>query len=153
MNIDDSLRGVMRLFLDTAPLIYYVEENRRYLPLVDVIFDRIFEEQLIGITSPISLAECLARPYRLGQTQLQQIQIGARIYQDVDAEVIKKIVRSLLQELQSPVPTVSTLVKSVDELVEKVRSRFHNDIQRLHGTMPLLGVDHWVDLGELFVDS
>lgn len=72
MNIEYRLRGVKRLFLDTAPLIYYVEENRRYLPLVDVIFDRIFEEQLIGITSPISLAECLARPYRLGQTQLQQ---------------------------------------------------------------------------------
>lgn len=72
MNIEDSLGGVMRLFLDTAPLIYYVEENRRYLPRVDVIFDRIFEEQLIGITSPISLAECLARPYRLGQNQLQQ---------------------------------------------------------------------------------
>ena len=72
MNLEDRLRGVKRLFLDTAPLIYYVEENRRYLALVDVIFDRIFEEQLIGITSPISLAECLARPYRLGQTQLQQ---------------------------------------------------------------------------------
>ncbi len=72
MNIEDRLRGVKRLFLDTAPLIYYVEENRRYLALVDVIFERIFEEQLIGITSPISLAECLARPYRLGQTQLQQ---------------------------------------------------------------------------------
>jgi predicted nucleic acid-binding protein len=72
VNIEYRLRGVKRLFLDTAPLIYYVEENRRYLPLVDVIFDRIFEEQLIGITSPISLAECLARPYRLGQTQLQQ---------------------------------------------------------------------------------
>ncbi|WP_414581673.1 NACHT domain-containing protein [Scytonema sp. PCC 10023] len=41
---------------------------------------------------------------------------------------------------------------SVDELVQKVRSRFHDDIQRLHGTMPLLGVDHWVDLGKLFVD-
>ncbi len=72
MNIEYRLRGVKRLFLDTAPLIYYVEENRRYLPLVDVIFDRIFEEQLIGITSAISLAECLARPYRLGQSQLQQ---------------------------------------------------------------------------------
>jgi predicted nucleic acid-binding protein len=72
VNIEDRLRGVKRLFLDTAPLIYYVEENRRYLPLVDVIFDRIFDDLLIGLTSPISLAECLARPYRLGQTQLHK---------------------------------------------------------------------------------
>jgi predicted NACHT family NTPase len=41
---------------------------------------------------------------------------------------------------------------SVDDLVQKVRLRFHDDIQRLHGTMPLLGIDHWVDLGKLFVD-
>ncbi len=41
---------------------------------------------------------------------------------------------------------------SVDELVRQVRSRLHDDIQRLHGTMPLWGVDHWVPLGELFVD-
>ncbi|QJB44820.1 NACHT domain-containing protein [Dolichospermum flos-aquae] len=33
-----------------------------------------------------------------------------------------------------------------------MRSHFHNDIQRLHGTMPLLGVSHSVDLGDLFVD-
>lgn len=40
----------------------------------------------------------------------------------------------------------------MDELVQRVRSRLHDDIQRLHGTMPLWGVDHWVPLGELFVD-
>ncbi|NJO57157.1 MAG: NACHT domain-containing NTPase [Richelia sp. RM2_1_2] len=41
---------------------------------------------------------------------------------------------------------------SINQLVQQVRLRFHDDIQRLHGTMPLLGVDHCVDLGELFVD-
>ena len=40
----------------------------------------------------------------------------------------------------------------IDVLVEKLRSRFYDDIQSLHGTMPLWGVDHWVPLGELFVD-
>jgi predicted NACHT family NTPase len=40
----------------------------------------------------------------------------------------------------------------IDVLVQKVRSRLHDDIQSLHGTMPLWGVDHWVPLGDLFVD-
>ncbi|MEG5033078.1 NACHT domain-containing protein [Microcoleus sp. AT3-D2] len=40
----------------------------------------------------------------------------------------------------------------IDALVQQVRSRFHDDIQRLHGTMPLWGVDRWVPLGDLFVD-
>jgi len=90
--------------------------------------------------------------YNVSIDQGKGIQIGDRIYHRVDAEAIREIVRSLLQELKSPIFAASTSVKSVDELVEQVRSRFHNDIQRLHGTMPLLGVDHWVDLGELFVD-
>ncbi|WP_059002296.1 NACHT domain-containing protein [Leptolyngbya sp. NIES-2104] len=33
-----------------------------------------------------------------------------------------------------------------------MRSQIHDDIKKLHGTMPLWGVDHWVPLGELFVD-
>lgn len=37
-------------------------------------------------------------------------------------------------------------------MVQQVRSRIHDDIQRLHGTMPLWGVAHWVPLGDLFVD-
>ncbi|MEG3957394.1 NACHT C-terminal helical domain 2-containing protein [Microcoleus sp. herbarium2] len=40
----------------------------------------------------------------------------------------------------------------IDALVQEVRSRLHDDIQRLHGTMPLWGVDCGVPLGELFVD-
>ncbi|MEQ8537542.1 MAG: hypothetical protein RIB93_08775 [Coleofasciculus sp. D1-CHI-01] len=40
----------------------------------------------------------------------------------------------------------------IDALVENVRSRLHDDIQSLHGTMALWGVDHWVPLGDLFVD-
>jgi len=41
---------------------------------------------------------------------------------------------------------------NLDALVQEVRSRLHDDIQRLHGTMPLWGVDRRVPLGDLFVD-
>jgi len=40
----------------------------------------------------------------------------------------------------------------IDALVQEVRSRLHDEIQGLHGTMPLLGVDRPVSLGDLFVD-
>jgi predicted NACHT family NTPase len=40
----------------------------------------------------------------------------------------------------------------VDALVRRVRSQIRDDIEKLHSTMPLWGVDHWVPLGELFVD-
>ncbi|MFM9267616.1 NACHT domain-containing NTPase [Tychonema sp. BBK16] len=51
-------------------------------------------------------------------------------------------------------PTVSGSIHTgdIDALVQQVRSRLHDDIQRLHGTMPLWGLDRWVSLGDLFVD-
>lgn len=72
MTIEESLQGVTRLFLDTAPVIYAVERNAQYLQLVRAIFERIFNGLAIAVTSPITLAECLVRPYSLGQTELQQ---------------------------------------------------------------------------------
>jgi predicted nucleic acid-binding protein len=61
-----------RVFLDTAPIIYYVEGHPHYLSEVRPIFDRIIEGSLIAVTSPITLAECLIAPHRLGLAQLEQ---------------------------------------------------------------------------------
>ncbi|MHC5897395.1 NACHT domain-containing protein [Nostoc sp.] len=36
--------------------------------------------------------------------------------------------------------------------MQQVRSHIHDSIQSLHGVMPLWGIDHWVPLGDLFVD-
>ena len=80
------------------------------------------------------------------------IHIGDRIYQGSSAEAIRDIVRSVLQEFSSNPSPKPPDPKSVDELVQEVRSRLHDDIQALHGTMPLWGIDHWVPLGDLFVD-
>jgi len=63
---------VGHLFLDTAPVIYYVEKNPFYLATITPIFDLIDDGTLIAVTSPVTLAECLVMPYRLGLTKLQQ---------------------------------------------------------------------------------
>jgi hypothetical protein len=41
VKITDALQGVARLFLDTAPVIYYVENNPHYFTIVEVVFDHI----------------------------------------------------------------------------------------------------------------
>jgi len=56
------------------------------------------------------------------------------------------------QRLSVPGEICSNGQANIDALVQEVRSRLHDDIQRLHGTMPLWGIDRWVPLGELFVD-
>lgn len=72
MKIGDALIDIERVFLDTAPVIYYVEKNPRYAALVDVVFDQIDQGELTAVTSPITLAECLVYPYRQNNAQLQQ---------------------------------------------------------------------------------
>lgn len=88
-----------------------------------------------------------AGKYNVNIGKGQEIHIGDRIYITWNEDTIQ----SLVQELRKQAPNTTQPV-SVDDLVQQVRSRLHDNIQRLHGTMPLWGVDHWVPLGDLFVD-
>src|SRR5215831_4954662 len=72
MDTTDALRGVQRLFLDTAPVIYHVEGVAAYQLLTDLIFQRISSGILEAVTSSITLAECLVHPYRHGNIALVQ---------------------------------------------------------------------------------
>ncbi len=72
MRIDDALLGVSKIFLDTAPVIYYVEQHPKYFAVINEIFDHIDKGTLRAILSPVTLAECLVVPFRTGNTSLQQ---------------------------------------------------------------------------------
>lgn len=72
MKIADRLHTIQRLFLDTAPIIYYVEANRNYLIRLEPIFASLDVDGLVAVTSPITLAECLIMPYRHHYPGLQQ---------------------------------------------------------------------------------
>lgn len=71
MRISEALNGVSSLFLDTAPVIYFVERNPRFVNLVDPIFERL-ETDITAVVSPITLAECLVGAIRLGSENLEQ---------------------------------------------------------------------------------
>lgn len=72
MKIDDALKGVTHIFLDTAPVIYFVENHPLYFPLVENIFNRFDSGNLLAATSPVTLAETLIMPLRLNLTHLQK---------------------------------------------------------------------------------
>ena len=72
MTVSDALNGVSRLFLDIAPVIYYVERNPAYLDLVHTAFRYIDQGTLGAVTSPVTLAECLVHPIRQQDISLQQ---------------------------------------------------------------------------------
>jgi len=72
MKIDEALSGVSSLFLDTAPVIYFVESVSPLRDIMDVIVARVREGKTTFVTSPITLAECLVHPLRKGDNALAE---------------------------------------------------------------------------------
>jgi predicted nucleic acid-binding protein len=80
MKISDRLQAVTRLFLDSAPVIYAVEKHPRYVDLVRVALKRLDAGALSAVTSPVTLAECLIAPYRLGRADVSQTFVDLVVY-------------------------------------------------------------------------
>jgi predicted nucleic acid-binding protein len=70
MRLDEALQGVVKLALDTPPVIYFVEAHAQYDALVTEVFRRINEGRIIGVTSVITVTEVLVLPLRQGNTAL-----------------------------------------------------------------------------------
>lgn len=66
MNVADALDGVERLFLDTAPVIYFLERNPKYFSRMESFFRIRRQKGILLVTSPVTLAECLVHPLKQG---------------------------------------------------------------------------------------
>ncbi len=67
----DDLRG-RAVGIDTAPFIYFIEENPRNLEIVNPFFESLDRGDFSGITSTVTLLEVLTHPYRQQSSQLVQ---------------------------------------------------------------------------------
>jgi predicted nucleic acid-binding protein len=70
MKLQDGLRGITLVGLDTAPVIYFVEANPKYEPLVSVIFQQFSTGTLRGVTSAVTLGEVLVKPLAANDARL-----------------------------------------------------------------------------------
>lgn len=69
MGLTEDL-GAGPVALDTAPVIYFIEEHPRYLPVVRPVFEAMDAGDLQGVTSALTLLEVLVVPYRANDTAL-----------------------------------------------------------------------------------
>ena len=65
----EALRGTV-VGLDTAPLIYLIEENSTYLPFVRPFFEAVDRGEFRVTTSVLTLTEVLVHPMRHGDQEL-----------------------------------------------------------------------------------
>lgn len=71
MGLVDELRG-LRVCIDTAPIIYFIEKHHKYLDLIRPIFAEIDAGRIEAITSTITLLEVLVQPIKTSNTNLAE---------------------------------------------------------------------------------
>ena len=72
MTLNEALQGVKSIFLDTAPVVYYVENHPLFADGVEGVIKKLDSKELQGIISPVTLAECLVYPLKSQDKKLQQ---------------------------------------------------------------------------------
>ncbi|MFH1625929.1 MAG: PIN domain-containing protein [Pseudomonadota bacterium] len=71
MGLIEDLHG-QRICLDTAPIIYFIEEHETYRNIVRPVFVEIDSGNIEAITSTITLLEVLVHPLRTGNEPLAE---------------------------------------------------------------------------------
>lgn len=69
----EPLRDARRVYLDTPPVIYFIEEQAEFLPLVVPLFLAIATGAKQGVSSYLTLMELLVQPFRKGRDDLVRL--------------------------------------------------------------------------------
>lgn len=72
MRLDEALEGVKRIFIDTAPVIYFVEENPDFVDVVQVVINKLIAGEIEAVIYPVTLAECMVQPIQRKDIKLQE---------------------------------------------------------------------------------
>jgi predicted nucleic acid-binding protein len=71
LGLVDEVRG-QRICIDTAPMIYFIEEHAKYREIIRPVFVEIDSGNIEAITSTITLLEVLVHPLRTGNEALAE---------------------------------------------------------------------------------
>lgn len=66
MIVLDALKGSKRIALDTACIIYFIEDHPKYADIVEEVLICIARQDIQTLTSVVTLAEVLVKPFKLG---------------------------------------------------------------------------------------
>jgi len=70
MILSNELAGIRRIFIDTAPIIYYIEAHSQFGPVTKEIFQTFHSGKSMAFTSVITITEVLPKPIKIGNMEL-----------------------------------------------------------------------------------
>lgn len=82
LNIVSALQSAKRIYIDTAPFIYFVERHTDYFAKMFRIVDLIEAQPLQAFTSVLTLTEIMVQPLRMGNTNLAQDYLDILVSRD-----------------------------------------------------------------------
>ena len=103
MGLVDELRG-SRICIDTAPFIYFIEKDPKYLNIIRPLFAEIDAGKIDAVTSTITLLEVLVLPFK------------------TENEFLAEEYREIL--LHAEGLTTYEIVHEVSELSSKLRAKY-----------------------------
>ena len=71
-TIADRVRNKSRIHLDSMTVIYFIERNPTYRPIVRPLFELVDTGELTGLSSYVTLLEVMVQPIRSGRLDLAQ---------------------------------------------------------------------------------
>ncbi|MDE2952617.1 MAG: PIN domain-containing protein [Chloroflexota bacterium] len=77
MNVASALQDAKRIYIDTAPFIYFVERHRDYFTRMFRVIGLIETSPIQAITSVLTLTELMVQPLKTGNDDL------AKRYRDI----------------------------------------------------------------------
>jgi len=72
MILSEALGEIKTIFLDTAPVIYFIEAHHQFGPLVRQVIDLMNENRIQAFTSVLTLSEVLPKPVETGNDELAE---------------------------------------------------------------------------------
>lgn len=70
MKFTEVLRGIKTIFIDTAPVIYFIEGHETFGPMVKHVVELMDEKKMQAFTSVLTLSEVLPKPVERGNDEL-----------------------------------------------------------------------------------
>jgi len=70
MNLADEFEQINTIFIDTAPIIYYIEAHPQFGPLTKEVVNAFQSGRLSAFASVITLTEVLSKPIEVGDERL-----------------------------------------------------------------------------------
>jgi len=72
MDINTVIINHQRMMIDTAPIIYFIEENETYGPAMESLIQTATDKECVLMTSVITLVEVLTHPLRMNKPEIAE---------------------------------------------------------------------------------